>query len=192
MIPLGLFTDPAVPAAFLPPGDDDYDPLHMRCTGGIALNDGHLGRQVQNWSVTWADGTATVAPETEGTGTTVALDGVLAISLAFDSNMAYALAYQKADGARLLFFNGLHNAYETLFVAGALSCRCCVDDAAAFYSGRSDVMFGYVLAGNLCYRQQRDRFAIEYAAGALAKPGTLVGLGPSVSNRLQFKIDPNV
>lgn len=186
MIPLGLFTPVPISAAFLPPLDDAYDPLQMRAPGGVAIGSGSQGREVQPWTVKYAGGLITVIPTIPGVGLTLPVSGVLAVSLAFDANMAVAIGYSKADGCYLYFYNGSSNAYETLFVPGATSCRVCVDKTSGFYQGQSDVMFGYLQGGALYYRQQRDRYVTPYYVGPAA--GTLTGAGPTVSNRLQFRV----
>jgi hypothetical protein len=51
----------------------------------------------------------------------------------------------------------------------------------------SDVIFGYVVAGVLHWRQQRDRYLVEYTAGACAG-FRLLTIGMSVNGRFQFKM----
>ena len=194
-VPLNTFTDPAVPSGFLPPLDIAYEPLYMQATGGVALNDGSQGREVQFWTIVYNSGdTISVQAANSGTaGYTLAIPGVLSLCLAFDSNMAVAISYMKADGAYLYYFNGIHNAYETLHFAGVTSCRVAVDKTTAFFSGQSDVIFGYTDASNeVRYRIQRDRYLTEYTVPGGSAGWELVRLGPNEDNRLQFQLSPFV
>jgi len=191
MVPLNTFTPSAVVSAYLPPLTDDYDPLTMRAPGGVAIGDGSQGRETQFWTVSYdaATDVISVTPASTGSPFTLTVADVLSVCLAFDNNMAVALAYMKADGAYLYFFNGLHNAYETLQVPGATSCRVCVDKTTSFYNAGSDVIFAYTLGGTVSYRQQRDRYAIAYDVGPAS--GVLTRVGPSAGNRLQLEIQPS-
>jgi len=194
-VPSNTFTDPPVPAAFLPPLDIPYEPLYMEATGGIALNDGSQGREVQFWSIAYNSGdTVSVQAANSGTpGLTLDIPGVLSLCLAFDSNMAVAISYMKADGGYLYYFNGVHNAYETLHFADITSCRVAVDKTTAFFEGQSDVIFGYTKNDSTVnYRIQRDRYTIEYPVPGGSAGWELVRLGPNDDNRLQFQLSPFV
>lgn len=183
MIPLDTFTPTPIVTPFVPPLDDAYQALTMRAPGGVAIGDGSQGREVQFWSVSYLAGVISVAPASGTVAFTLPVDGVLSLSLAFDANMALVLGYMKADGAYVYYFDSTTNAYETLAVSGATSCSIAVDKTDAFFSGSSDVIFAYVLAGEFCYRQQRDRYAIEHQKGPV--PGPILRVGPSLGNRFQ-------
>ena len=188
MIPNNAFTPVPIIAAFLPPLTDDYDPLLMRATGGIALGDGSQGREVQFWTCSYDDVNINVEAEFSGVaGFSLPVDGVLSCCLAFDSNMAVAICYTKDDGGYLYYFNSLSSMFETLYFPAITSCRVGVDKTTPFFNAQSDVIFGYVdTTAALHWRQQRDRYATEYDVGPVTKP--LVRLGPSEDNRLQFQL----
>lgn len=193
-IPLNEFTPSPVVAAFLPPLTDTYNALTMRATGGVALNDGSQGREVQFWTVSY-DGTNINVSDATGTVRFQLLaDGILSVCLAFDSNMAVALSYMRSDGGYLYFFNAVSNSYQTNHYADITSCRVVVDKTTTFFEGQSDVIFGYVSNGgsSVHWRQQRDRYAIEYNVPSEADPSItidnpLIRLGPTEANRLQFE-----
>ncbi len=192
-VPLHTFTVVPVTAAFLPPLDEPYDPLYMRATGGIAIGDGSQGREVQFWTVVYGSGgVISVQAELSGTpGYELAVDGVLSVCLAFDSNMAVALSYMKADGGYLYFYNGLINDYQTNYYPEATSCRVVVDKTTEFFNAQSDVIFAYTdTSDELHYRQQRDRYTIEYDVPGGSAGWELIRLGPSFDNRLQFQLLP--
>lgn len=186
MIPSNAFTATAQVDAFVPPVDDIYNPTTVRASGGIAIGDGSRGREVQFWTADYVAGAIVVTPALGGTGFTLTVAGVLTLSLAFDNAMRVVLGYMKDDGAYLYYYNSLTPAFETLYYATATSCRVCVDDTAEFYNSASDVIFAYVAGGNLCWRQQRDRYAVERVIGPAT--GKLVRVGLNRGNRLQFQL----
>ncbi len=187
-LPNDQITDPAVVGAFLAPLEDwTYTPLQEKVIGGTAIGDGAAGRQVQNWIATYDGTSVNVAPEGGSVEFTLPLADVLTVSLGFDSNMAVAIAYQISEGAKLYYYSALDADYATLTIAGATSCRVSVDDPRLFSSGASDVIFGYVLGDVLYYRQQRDRYLVEYEVGPAAGK-TLTKMGMSVMSRFQFQL----
>lgn len=187
-IPLNTFSVPSVPAIFVAPLSDVYQPLTMRAPGGTAIGDGAAGREVQFWTVSYASGVISLAPASGIVAFTLNVPDVLSVCVAFDSNMAVAIAYQKADGSYLYYFNSVSAQYETLFFAGTAACRVAVDKTASFFSGGSDVIFAYSLAGVLYWRQQRDRYVTAYTVGTIPGGYQFRRLGPSLSNRLQFEM----
>lgn len=189
MIPLNTFTTTPVVSAFLPPLDGVYDPLFMQAPGGIALNDGTQGREVQVWTVFYDGANIVLEAEFSGVaGYVLPVADVLAVSVAFDTNMAVTFGYMKADGGYLYYFDSLTGSYQTLHFADITSCRVVVDDTAAFYSAQSDVIFAYTnLDDKLKWRQQRDRYGIEYLVGP-AGGEKLIRCGPSIDNRFQLQL----
>ncbi len=193
-VPLDTWTTTPVVSAFLPPIDDPfYDPLFMRATGGTAIGDGAAGREVQFWSIFLSSGNViTVQAANSGIAgyeLPITSADVLSVCLAFDSNMAVAIAYQTVNGSYLYFYNGVHNAYETIHIAEGTSCRVAVDKTTAFFNAQSDVIFVYTNTDNeINYRIQRDRYLIEYPVPGGSAGNTLVRFGPSVDNRLQLQL----
>ena len=173
----------------MPPLDDPYSSLTMRVLGGVAIGDGSQGREVQTWSVDYVAGQIRLLDSSSTVRFTLTVVSVLTVCIAFDTNMSPCIGYTKSDGSYVYFYNSLSAAYETLFVSGAGSCRVCVDKSARFFEAASDVIFAYTLTGQLYYRQQRDRFAVQYLIGPAS--GTLVRVGPNLDNRLQFQIKPS-
>lgn len=190
-IPHNQFTLTPVLSAFLPPLTDPYDPLTMRATGGVAINNGSQGREVQFWTVSYDGTNILVSDAGEVVRFVLAVADVLAVSLAFDSNMAVALGYMTVAGGHLYFYNGLHNAYETIDFPTATSCRVAVDKTTRFFEAQSDVVFAYVASGSTVhYRYQRDRYLVEYDVDpqpTITVDNPLIRLGPTLGNRLEFE-----
>lgn len=188
MIPGNRFTSVPIIGTFLYLGEAPYDPLSQTVMGGIALNDGTQGRLVKPWTIFYTPAAALiqVQPSDGPVALTLSEADVQTVSLAFDTNMSPVISWQTSTGANLYYYDTLTFSYVTRNFAGVTSCRVCVDDPLAFYVSQSDVIFGYTLNGNLCYRQQRDRYDIEYIIKPTSKH--LIKMGPSSENRLQFEM----
>jgi hypothetical protein len=64
-----------------------------------------------------------------------------------------------------------------------------LDDKRALASATNDVILAYIRAGGLYYRQQRDRFAVEYVVGTgVGSSSRIVALGMGANMRLQIKL----
>jgi hypothetical protein len=184
MIPNNAFTTPTpIVSAFLPPKDEPYQPLTSKSRGGVALNDASLGRDYQNWVVSYNGSDILVAPQAGSTVFTLTVAGVLSVSLAFDNNMNPVIAWMDSVGAKLYWYNNT-NFVTTPF--SATSCRVTIDDVRDFYNANSDVIFAYTYGTNLYWRQQRDQYATEYTVGSTT--GLLQKVGLSELNRLQFQL----
>jgi hypothetical protein len=187
MIPANTFTVAPEVADFKPPYDNAYTPLHHVAPGGVAVSDPSLGREYQNWEVTYTGGNIIVNPVGGATAFTLAVANVQSVSLAFDNNMGLAIAWKLTSGdAQLYYYDTLTFTYATRSFPDVTSCRICVDDSRDVYTTNSDVIFAYTKAGVLYYRQQRDRYDVEYTIGSTTK--FLRRFGPSLVNRLQFEL----
>jgi hypothetical protein len=183
MIPNNAFTTSPIVSAFLPPKDEPYQPLTSKSRGGVALNDASLGRDYQNWVVSYDGSDILVAPQGGATAFTLTVAGVLSVSLAFDNNMNVILAWMDSVGAKLYWFDNV--SYVTTAFP-ATSCRVTIDDVRDFYNANSDVIFAYTYGTNLYWRQQRDQYAVEYPIGTTT--GLLQKVGLNQLNRLQFQL----
>lgn len=189
MIPGNAITVDTIQGDFLYLQDQPYTPLSQTVMGGVALQDGSQGRLVKPWTVSFIDGvdsTIQVASGSDAPSLTLPASGVQTVSLAFDANMSVIIAYQTYIGANLYYYDTVTAQYITRIFPGFTSSRVCVDNPLDFYTASSDVMFGYTFQGNLCYRQQRDRYNTEYVIKAT--PKKLIKLGMSSVNRLQFEL----
>jgi hypothetical protein len=186
MIPNNSFTAVPVTTPYAFPMSIPYSALSQTIWGGTALSNSANGRMVQLWSI-WYDGTnINVSPSGGAIAFSIAESGVSQLSLAFDENMNVAICWLSAGNANLYYYDTVSAGYITLTIP-ATSCVACIDDPASFYSGQSDVIFSYTRAGNLYYRQQRDRYTIERLIGPCTTK-LLRRVGLSTGNRLQFEL----
>lgn len=155
--------------------------------GGIALNDGTQGLQVQNWRARLVGNEIRVAPDPYTTETVLVTGaGITQISIAFDQNMNPVVAYVQSGLTKLYWYStALEAMTTTTFAADVRSPFLCMDDKrnAASLLNINDVLLFYVRTNRLCYRQQRDSYNTERtlawfdgAAVTIKKAGMNYGL----------------
>jgi hypothetical protein len=91
-------------------------------------------------------------------------DPIKELSLSFDQNGRPCIAFVDDVGEVLLrWFDPVPNAVVNfdLGALGGITPQVTLDDNRAFNGANSDVILGYVRAGIIRYRQQRDRFTDE-------------------------------
>lgn len=185
-----LSTKPIV-GAFLPPrtvlrntpalGLLDY---HM---GPVALSNPTLGISYQLWRVRGDQtGIYLSAPNTPEFAI---LPGQSAIwvALAFDQNGNVFIAWTANVTGQSYFywFDTTIPGYRITAIPGVVNrVFACLDDARPTEFQVDDVMVSYVRLGQLCMRQQRDRFGVEYNLGAA--PGDIVQMFMTHVLRLQW------
>lgn len=186
MIPLNAFTAAPVYSEFIAPYNQPFHSWSQTVLGGLAIGNASSGRATQNWVMTYDGVTIRVSPENGATAFTYAVSGASNVSLAFDNNMAVVLCWMAGTSAFLYYYDTVTLANTVRSFPGFTSCRVVVDDARLLASADSDVIFGYTNAGNLYWRQQRERYNTERLIGATTK--RLKRMAPSTGNRLQFEL----
>lgn len=114
--------------------------------------------------------------------------GATWISLAFDQNMRYILAWQMPGGQVFLYW------YDSAIEDYALTSwfgrtpRLTLDDKRPEASGWSDVILFYIEGTTLKMRVQRDRFTIAYNMGEVGLNARLGRVGMAENLRLQVEV----
>jgi hypothetical protein len=193
MLPGGVLSIPDFPAPYLYPDsivpDRDLDYEH----GGVALNDPSLGLTYQKWTLRllidqFDVGSVLLSAENTPEMLLFALPGVTDVSLAFDQNMNPFVAFLQSGQARFWWFDTVSSSqiFSDLPV-GTTAPKCCMDDKREEHTGTSDILMAYVRGDTLYYRQQRDRYEIEYA---LATPvvGQVLEIGMTTNNRVKIMV----
>lgn len=139
--------------------------------GGIGLSNATTGLLVQVWTATLVGipgdaGTAVYvsAPNTPNT-LLFQRDGITEISLAFDQNMKPFIAFVAAGQATFWWYDAtLPGQKFTDLPVGSSSPKCTLDDKRPLQTlaGTSDILITYIKGDNLYYREQRDRYTVEY------------------------------
>ncbi|HEY0955838.1 MAG TPA: hypothetical protein VGE36_13820 [Roseateles sp.] len=157
--------------------------------GGVALGDASQGVQVRAWRAYIDGAMVCVAPYPEGSPATelFSADGVTELALSFDQLMHPTVAFVQDGMTKLYWYDSLEAGQVTTSFPGASSPMVCLDDKRPLQvqAGVTDVLFFYVLDGELCYRQQRDRFTVERVLAPLAGASRITGAGMGANGRVQ-------
>lgn len=189
MLPNGVLSDQVIYAPFIPPRDIYPTPLVDYELGGVALNDSSQGLQVKVWHGVYTKGS--IVFDAPGVDPTViyTASGITEFSMTFDQNMQPFLAYVQNKIARFRWYDTTVNQFVVVDLpAGSITPKCCLDDKRSRETPSSDILLFYVNNGNLYYRQQRDRFTIEYLLKT-GVGGTLKQVGMNLVNRMQLILE---
>lgn len=112
------------------------------------------------------------------------------VALSFDQNMNPFVAYMQGGSAKIYWWDPtLPGMTHTTLPAGCYDLRCTLDDKRQFNVGNSDIVLGYVRAGNLCVRYQRDRYENETVLRAgIGADARLVSMAMNNGSRMQFRL----
>lgn len=132
--------------------------------GGVGISDPSGGLTYQLWHGVLDLGTGTVLLDAPNTPQFVLYSeaGITQMDFSFDQNMKPCLAFTKNGVAYFWWYNVVNLQYETITLTGAMTPLTLLDDKRADLLGSSDIILFYLRDGRLYYREQRDRFTIEY------------------------------
>ncbi len=159
--------------------------------GGFAIGDASRGMQFQPWYSTVDDlGRVRLHPVNAPPTIVHTQTGITEVSFSFDQNMRPVVAMVVNGLVRLRWYDTIATGYVITDFPGTRSPKVALDDKRqATVSVLSDVIFAYIKDGDLCYRQQRDRYTIEYTLrGGIRSAQRLVNIGMNESLRMQFEV----
>jgi hypothetical protein len=158
--------------------------------GGIDFNDISMGHLYQIWDCRIVN-EEDIVIENQGIAPVTVYSGtaITEVSFTFDQNMRYTVAFVESGVAKLLWYDSSIPG-ETIdnIGIGITNPRVFLDDKRLLESSKNDIILGYMRGGNLCYRQQRDRYTIERILKENIG-GHLVKIGMSRGLRVQFTMD---
>ena len=177
-----------VPSGYLSPDAHiRVNTLYDYERGGVALNDASEGLLGYDWKV-WVEGDDILlarAPYDSPT-TLFTAAGTTWVSLAFDQNMRPNVAYMQAGACKLWWYDTTIPGATTTTFADCASPMLCLDDKRQGADSYNDVLFFYVRAGSIRYRQQRDRYGTERTLIAVPD-GTILQVGMAQNLRVQIR-----
>jgi hypothetical protein len=202
MLPPGGLSEAPQRGIFLAPDDlspvfnfpEDLTPTEVPADwelGGTGLNDPAGGVQVQTWTFYMEGSDIMVsAPSVPPSVVYSPGPGVLELSGSFDSNMQPVVVWTGAD---LVTWLRWWNPQTVSFVLSTLpalhSPRLTLDDKRASQVVDRDVLLFYIRDEHVCYRQQRDRYQVEYVLYPLPKGYTRIGrVGMTDKLRMQVEL----
>lgn len=190
MMPDNALSSSPINGAFLVP--DKVDLLVDYEWGGIDLLDTSQGLLVHIWKCFYEDGWIQITND-QVAHKLIQVENVKHLSLAFDFNMHPTIAYtvenvDKSRSAYLYWYDTAQAAQiTTTYGPDYLYPQLSLDDHRLHQSANADIIFAYIKNNNLYYRQQRDRFLIEYLLeSGLSEDVELRQIGMNTKNRFQF------
>lgn len=167
-----------------------FDPAHGLVDthwGGRAFGDATAGISYQIWTCR-SDG-VNIYLSAPSVSEFILLPNVNAVwvALAIDQSAHAFVAYVNAAGSAFYYwYDTTIPGYTTTALPGPVGkVFACFDDIRVPEITVADVILAYVRGQTLYYRQQRDRFGVEYNLGLA--PATLVQMGMNSKFRLQFR-----
>lgn len=195
MLPNHTLSTVPVIGYYLPPDDRDPSPILDYELGGVALFDASQGMMVRTWYARLVvDGvkeTSNVYIGAEGVPEIVFFSGgdFTEVALAFDQNMNPFLAFIEGGQAKFYWFDAAIPGYTiTTLPVGSRSPKCCLDDKRSTQVGESDILLFYMRGTTLYYREQRDRYLVEYTLATGLGGQDVLMCGMSRVNRVQIAI----
>lgn len=191
MIPAGTPSNPSIQADFLAPDNIDKALLVDYEQGGADLEDLSQGLNFQSWKLEWVD------PDFVLTNGAATISHVLfsgnptELTFTFDQNMRPVVAYMESDILNLRWYNPANGSLAIEQFFNCSSPVLTLDDKRSETLSTSDVILFYVKGEGIYYRQQRDRFLVEYLlAGKPPGVARITQVSMNRANRLQvyFKV----
>ena len=187
MIPdLPNVSDPAMTAELLQPYNRVKVPLKDYARGGMALLDSSRGLNQKNWACEVQNGEVFLSADGVAATSVYDVDPDTSwISLAFDQNMHFNLAYVVGRVGYLYWYDAASQRYVTTNLGSVVTPFIRLDDVRLYMEGYSDIILSYIVNEALCVRVQRDRFSVEYVLARNA--GTKIEqCGMNRVNRFQW------
>lgn len=132
--------------------------------GGVGISDPSGGLTYQMWHGVLELDSGTVLLDAPNTPPFVLYSeaGITQMDFSFDQNMKPCLAFTQNGVAKFWWYNTVNLQYEIITLPGAMTPLTLLDDKRSDLLGNSDVILMYLRDGRLYYREQRDRFTVEY------------------------------
>lgn len=188
MLPDHVLSTEYIPAQFRFPRNIPKRPLISYEYGGIALNDASQGLRVKVWRGQYIDGEIVVDADGVAPTSVLTVANVSDFDFTFDQNMRLAIAYELVGGgSRFYWYDTTVSDYVTMDLETAVTPKCAMDDNRDSQTARSDIILAYIRAGTLYFREQRDRYEVEYELLEAAGPA-IIQIGMNRLWRFQFQI----
>lgn len=195
-MPQNALSSQTVTGTFFEPDDRFHGPFEDYERGGIALYDVSEGLMYQNWHLTYESddqspnyGEFTLTPETTGAPVMVhTVAGVKSCGLAFDQNMFPFICYELLTGECEYWWydTSVPAQITSSLPAGSVNPACCLDNKSEMQFDTSDILLFYFRGGSFYYREQRDRYTVEYLLREATGNLTLDRVGMTTVNRVQM------
>lgn len=165
---------------------EDYE------SGDIALNTVSNGLMFQEWKM-WIENNSNILLKPDNQELPILIYSgadIDYITFTFDKNMNLIYLYRESGVWKFNWFDtSTNNKTITEYSNEYSDFQLIFDDKRSEVSNSDDVLLFYVKNKNLYYRQQRDRYTIEYLLKENIT-GRLCNVCMGANNRLHMKFDP--
>lgn len=189
--PEPLILDQLSTTPFLFPRSKSYPLTESWENGGVALSDPSEELTKYVWRA-WTNGSAIYCKrdDLDEIHTLFHAPNITEIDFTFDQNMRPCFAFVSDGVAKLYWYNTLIANYDVTDFVGVKNPRVSLDDKRRFNVANSDIIFAYIKDNQLCYRQQRDRFGVEYVLKTyqVTHQKMLWRIGMGTKNRFLFYV----
>src|SRR5574337_762641 len=163
MLTDGVLSTQPITSYVLPPRDRLKIPTVDYEYGPVNISDPTQGSMVKTWTGTYENGWVVYSAADVTKQNIFQVANLNELSITFDQNARPTFGFCDDLGAHLYWFDTLTNQYEVLDVGTkAYNPRVMLDDKRHLNVTESDVLFFYILNGNLYGRYQRERFQTEH------------------------------
>lgn len=189
MLPDNTRSSILVSAKFIEPAGWRTSPMVDYEMAGINHLDTSQGLMAKIWKCWYDDNRVKVQPEGGAVTDLFVALRITELALAFDQNMRWSVAYIQDGMLKLRWYDSQVGAHVISEFADCRNPRLTLDDKRPGATGRSDIILAYLRGNNLCYRQQRDRFGVEYTLRDDLYPyATLGDIGMTQNLRMKFEL----
>lgn len=189
MIPGNTLSSQVISSSFVEPVNRRSVPLVDYEFGGPGLQQqGPLNDRL--WTVRVVGNDVIISSDGNPDTVLFSRPGITEVALAFDQAMRPFIAFVQDEQAKYWWYDS--QAAQVVFTdlpVGSVTPRASLDEKRDAFQARSDIILTYVRGTTLYYRQQRDRFLIEYPLHTNFL-GRLVAVGINKDGRLQWSEKP--
>lgn len=187
-LPEPLIIDDDLTTPFLYPRDKRHDFRQSWDNGGVALSNPNEGLTKYVWHC-YTDGQSIYLKRDDVNDWQLILtdSNISEVDFTFDQNMRACLVWVANGLAKMQAYDSVSQSVKITEYRNIKNPRVSLDDKRKFNIANSDIIFGYVRDGNLCYRLQRERYTIEHILATDARKNTLVRIG--MGRKLRFMFD---
>lgn len=186
MIPDNILSSKPLPSNLLVPLRtsllEDYE------WGGVNINDSSQGLKVVIWKCFYDEDTSFICIkkiDSEEIFPILEVSSVTSLGLSFDQNMRVQLTYIENGMSKLYWYDPYISKATILEFPNCRNICLSLDDNRSTQTSVCDIIVAYQKDTKLYYRQQRDRYNIEYVLDSEVG-GNLWQIGMNSGNRFQF------
>lgn len=154
--------------------------------GGIALNDGSQGTDVQLWSGIYLDGGFQLSAPTVPPTIVYSTPNVTRFAFSFDQNMQPVLAWQDPSGAHVRFYANTGHFQIQDLEAGAVNVCMSADSNNPLDVNIRNVILAYNVGDSLNARVQVESYADAHVLDG-AFPYAMTACGPGTDYRYRYR-----